>query len=85
MGIMPIVHAMSTHETTELATELGLLETRIEQLTAVIERLLEQNRALHQRHESLVGERASLLSKNEQARGRVEAIIGRLKTLEHGT
>jgi cell division protein ZapB len=29
-------------------------------------------------------ERASLMHKNEQVRTRVEAMIGRLKTLEHG-
>ena len=44
----------------------------------------EENRALRQRHESLATERASLLQKNEQVRTRVEAMIGRLKTLEHG-
>jgi cell division protein ZapB len=40
---------------------------------------------LRQRHESLAGERATLLQKNEQVRTRVEAMIGRLKTLEHGS
>jgi len=46
--------------------------------------LQEENRALRQRHDTLVNERGSLLNKNEQVRGRVEAMIGRLKTLEHG-
>jgi uncharacterized protein (TIGR02449 family) len=31
------------------------------------------------------GARATLMHKNEQVRTRVEAMIGRLKTLEHGT
>jgi cell division protein ZapB len=31
----------------------------------------------------LVGERAQLLTKNEQARSRVEAMIHRLKSMEH--
>jgi cell division protein ZapB len=30
-------------------------------------------------------ERAGLLQKNEQVRGRVEAMIGRLKSMEHGS
>jgi cell division protein ZapB len=30
-------------------------------------------------------ERASLLQKNEQVRARVEAMIGRLKAMEHGS
>ncbi len=41
-----------------------------------------ENRALRQRHDTLATERASLLNKNETVRGRVEAMIGRLKTLE---
>ena len=50
----------------------------------MVEHLREENRALRARHESLAGERASLMHKNEQVRTRVEAMIGRLKTLEHG-
>ena len=49
-----------------------------------MDQLKEENRALRQRHETLAGERASLLSKNEQVRTRVEQMIGRLKTMEHG-
>ena len=49
-----------------------------------MEHLKEENRALRQRHEALANERATLLNKNEQVRTRVEAMIGRLKTLEHG-
>jgi len=51
----------------------------------MLEHLREENRALRARHESLAGERAALMHKNEQVRTRVEAMIGRLKTLEHGT
>jgi uncharacterized protein (TIGR02449 family) len=35
------------------------------------------------RLETMTAERASLLHKNEETRGRVEAMIGRLKSLEH--
>ena len=58
---------------------------KIEELVATVDHLKEENRALRQRHESLAGERATLLQKNEQVRTRVEAMIGRLKTLEHGS
>ena len=51
---------------------------------ASIEELKEENRALRQRHETLTNDRAGLLQKNEQVRARVEAMIGRLKTMEHG-
>ncbi|HKT74503.1 MAG TPA: TIGR02449 family protein [Steroidobacteraceae bacterium] len=69
---------------TQLDLELARLGKRIEELVATIDHLKEENRALRLRHESLTTERASLLHKNEQVRTRVEAMIGRLKTLEHG-
>jgi cell division protein ZapB len=69
---------------TQLDLELARLEKRIEQLMASIEDLKEENRALRQRHESHTNDRAGLLQKNEQVRARVEAMIGRLKTMEHG-
>jgi len=37
---------------------------------------------LRQRQETLTAERAGLLQKNEQVRARVEAMIGRLKSME---
>jgi len=69
---------------TQLDLELARLEKRIEELLASIDSLKEENRALRQRHESLTTDRAGLLQKNEQVRARVEAMIGRLKTMEHG-
>jgi cell division protein ZapB len=75
---------MSDTAKSQLDLELARLARRIEELVATVDHLREENRALRQRHESLANERASLLSKNEQVRTRVEAMIGRLKTLEHG-
>jgi cell division protein ZapB len=69
---------------THLDQELARLERRVEELLASVEELKEENRALRQRHETLTSDRAGLLQKNEQVRARVEAMIGRLKTLEHG-
>jgi cell division protein ZapB len=69
---------------TQLDQELARLERRIEELMASVEELKEENRALRQRHETLNSDRAGLLQKNELVRARVEAMIGRLKTLEHG-
>ncbi|MGH8228985.1 MAG: TIGR02449 family protein [Steroidobacteraceae bacterium] len=69
---------------TQLDRELERLASRVEELSACLERLRDENRALRQRHETLANERATLLSKSEQARTRVEAMIGRLKTLERG-
>ncbi len=75
---------MSDTTKTQLDLELVRLSKRLEELVATVDQLKEENRALRQRHESLATERASLLHKNEQVRTRVEAMIGRLKTLEHG-
>jgi cell division protein ZapB len=68
-----------------LDLELKRLEKQVDDLIAGIQDLKEENRALRNRQESLSTERASLLQKNEQVRTRVEAMIGRLKMLEHGT
>ncbi|HTE41686.1 MAG TPA: TIGR02449 family protein [Steroidobacteraceae bacterium] len=65
------------------ATELKSLEKRIDELVGSVALLKEENRALRQRQDSLMNERASLLNKNEQVRARVEAMIGRLKAMEH--
>jgi cell division protein ZapB len=62
--------------------ELKRLEKRVEELVVVCRQLQEENRSLRQRQESLMSERAVLLQKNEQVRGRVEAMIGRLKGME---
>jgi cell division protein ZapB len=68
-----------------LELELKRLEKQVDDLIASIQDLKEENRALRHRQDSLSTERASLLQKNEQVRTRVEAMIGRLKMLEHGT
>ena len=75
---------MSETTRTQLDLELTRLAKRLDELIAIVEHLKEENRALRARHESLAGERASLMHKNEQVRTRVEAMIGRLKTLKHG-
>jgi cell division protein ZapB len=64
--------------------ELRRLEQRLDDLLGVVHQLQEENRALRNRQDSLSTERAALLQKNEQVRTRVEAIIGRLRTMESG-
>ncbi len=65
-------------------TELQRLEARVGELLTLVRQLSEENRALRHRQDSLSGERASLLQKNEQVRASVEAMIGRLRLLESG-
>ncbi|MBB5207974.1 TIGR02449 family protein [Chiayiivirga flava] len=59
------------------------LTDKIDRLCDVVRRLLDENRSLRTSQDQLIGERAALLTKNEQARSRVEAMIQRLKSLEH--
>jgi cell division protein ZapB len=75
---------MSETTKTPLDLELARLGKCVEDLASTVEQLQEENRALRLRHGSLASERSLLLHKNEQVRTRIEGIIGRLKTMEHG-
>jgi cell division protein ZapB len=70
--------------TSTIDVELKRLDKRVEDLIKAIDQLKEENRALRQRQDILTVERTALLQRNEQARTRVEAMIGRLKAMEHG-
>jgi cell division protein ZapB len=74
---------MSENNKISFTTELAQLERRIEELLVTVETLKEENRALRQRQESLAAERSTFAQRNDQVRARVEAMIGRLKTMEH--
>ena len=67
-----------------LELELRRLEKRVDELVHAMAHLKDENRALRSRQGSLSAERSALLQKNEQVRARVEAMIGRLKSMEHG-
>ena len=62
--------------------DLVALGQQLDRLLDTVRRLTEENRSLRHSQEQLSGERAGLLARNEQARGRVEAMIQRLKSLE---
>ncbi|PJK03350.1 TIGR02449 family protein [Lysobacteraceae bacterium NML75-0749] len=67
---------------------LSRIEALISRLEAMAEnrqRLVEENRKLREQHEQWLQERAFLISRNEQAKNRVEAMIARLKVLEEHT
>jgi cell division protein ZapB len=75
---------MQEQTKTAVDLELKRLEKRVDELVATIHRLKEENRALRMRQDSISTERSALLQKNEQVRNRVEAMIGRLRTMETG-
>jgi len=62
--------------------EVAALGQQLDRLLDIVRRLHEENRSLRHSQEQLANERAGLMERNEQARGRVEAMIQRLKALE---
>jgi cell division protein ZapB len=64
--------------------ELRKLEKRLEELMNAVSKLKDENRSLRTRQDNLSAEKSALMQKNEQVRTRVEAMIGRLKGMEHG-
>lgn len=74
---------MSTDHTNQrFDLELKRLEKRLDELVLICKQLQEENHSLRDRQDMLMTERATLLQKNEQVRGRVEAMITRLKAME---
>ena len=77
---------MIPESTMPIATDpretMALLASRIDALGALVQRLAHENAQLREASEHLADERATLLSKNEQARSRVEAMIQKLKAME---
>jgi cell division protein ZapB len=64
--------------------QIARLEARVNTLVNTCDRLREENRMLQKSQESLNAEKATLLERNEMARSRIEAMISRLKQMEHG-
>ena len=60
-------------------------ENTIEQLYAKVDRLIQYCEQLQSDNQRLQQERARLIEKNDQARTRVEAMIGHLKQLQQTT
>lgn len=68
-----------------LEQELKKLERRLDELMTTVTKLKDENRALRTAQDNLAGERSVLIQKNEQVRHRVEAMIGRLRSMELGS
>ena len=63
--------------------DLRALEVRVEELIRACTQLKDENKTLRAREQALSSERDRLAEKNDQAKHRVEAMIGRLKRLEN--
>ncbi|MFM1594167.1 MAG: TIGR02449 family protein [Woeseiaceae bacterium] len=75
---------MNNNSTLNFENDLKRLEGRLDDLVQVCDRLQSENKSLKEQQDSLSKERATLLQNNEQVRGRVEAMILRLKSMEQG-
>lgn len=64
------------------SVDLGLLESRIDELIKTIQSLKTENIDLQNQTESLVHERKVLIEKTEQARVRIDSMITRLRAME---
>ncbi|WP_370514687.1 TIGR02449 family protein [Endozoicomonas sp. OPT23] len=63
--------------------DLTALSQKLDFLVATCLKLKEENRLLRAKEMSWQTERAQLMEKNDAARSKVEAMISRLRTLEH--
>lgn len=61
---------------------LVAIQQKLERVLDQYQRLAQAHHDLRARHEELMHERADLVSHNEQARHRVEAMLSRLKDME---
>ena len=66
------------------ATELKELEAKLDELIDQYNLMKSENSTLKVKQDSLVKEKARLLEKTNLAKARVEAMIARLKAMEHG-
>lgn len=64
-------------------TELAALEAKLDDLIVQFGQLKNENKSLKVKQDTLVKEKAKLLEKTNLAKTRVEAMIARLKAMEH--
>ncbi len=70
---------------THLTTECQDLEDKLDKLVDQYLDVKHENSTLKMKQETLILEKAQLLEKTTLAKSRVEAMITRLKAMEHGS
>ncbi|WP_165856171.1 TIGR02449 family protein [Marinobacter sp. JSM 1782161] len=63
-------------------SELQALADKVDRLIARCEKLEQENASMRQMQDDWNRERAQLMQKNDLARNKIEAMIGRLRALE---
>ena len=69
----------------DTSTELKDLEAKLDTLIDSFDSIKIENNHLKSKQDELVKDKAKLLEKTTIARTRVEAMISRLKSMEHGS
>jgi len=69
----------------EPSVDIKDLEDKLEELILRYQSIQHENTSLKVKQDELVKEKAKLIEKTHLARTRVEAMINRLKTMEHGS
>lgn len=64
-------------------SELQAMAEKLDRLIERCRKLEQDNAAMRELQDEWNRERAQLLQRNDQARNRIEAMIGRLRALEH--
>lgn len=62
--------------------QLESIAAKVEELVDLCERLDRENKTLRRKESEWANERRQLVIKNESARGKVEAMINRLKSMD---
>ena len=75
---------MTNHETKN-SSDIIALEEKLDELLKSYETLQIENKSLKIKQQELVREKAKLVEKTSTARLRVESMISRLKSMEHGS
>lgn len=65
--------------------DISELENKLDELIQLYNSVQNENHTLKNKQDELVKEKAKLVEKTNLARTRVEAMISRLKTMEHGS
>ena len=74
-----------SHSNVNQVTDIKLLEERLETLIHQFNNVKDENRSLKVKQEELVREKAKLMEKSSVVKARVEAMITRLKAMEHSS
>jgi cell division protein ZapB len=81
---MPIVIALfstSYFGNSLIMSDADNFEQKLDRLIELCQQLKRENKSLRDRENDLIGERSSLMKKNELARQKVETMITRLQSL----